>query len=83
MVLAVMPPYEVYRFAGSIWILNAPTSGGFWIMDDKSSSSSTISGSFIGFLAMWEVENLSLVVALSTDVESSAQPWSPHPSLIV
>jgi hypothetical protein len=52
-------------------------------MDEKSSSSSTISGSFIGFLAMWEVENLSLVVALSTDVESSAQPWSPHPSLIV
>jgi len=28
-VLAVMPPYEVSRFAGYIWILTAPTSGGF------------------------------------------------------
>jgi len=33
-----MPPYEVSRFAGSIWILTAPTSGGFWIMYEKYSS---------------------------------------------
>jgi len=52
-------------------------------MDKKSSSSNTISGSFRGFLAMWEVENLSLVVALSIVGGSLSMAWSPHPSFNV
>jgi len=36
-VLAVRPPNEVSRLSGSMWILTIPTSGGFLIMDGKSS----------------------------------------------
>jgi len=40
----------------------------------KKSSSRSISGSFEGVLAMWEVGNLSLAVALSAVIGSSVPP---------
>ena len=71
-VLAVMPPYEVSRLQGPYGFLPPPPpeGSGSWIGNPRRTFS-TISGSFIGFLAMWEVENLSLAVALSTDVGGS------------